>query len=490
MKSEFPETRLNIIGKKFGWIFSPLLLVSLIIFTLFIAEGLKLDLESKSIERKGSIELKDIKNATAFSDNKEIGKTPLVFDTTSVNQVEITVKKDGRDDWKKTVKPRPGFVKTYYPILYPKDLDFKDDSFVTDEVFKVNNANFFFYKKNEDSKTVIYKYSITKQIFGSRVQNVPFADITTFVALNKKFTIIPGNTGKSFLLVVYGERTVSIDDKGVITDLRNVIPKAEDTFSWSPNDTYILYKSGDDLYSLNPSNGRVILLYRPANAEEKLDIEFLLDSSFLYKIHNASFSDLMQNSYEGNAVQKIELPNIDNIRKNNLVRAYDMLERENLILIQTKENIFTYNVITFELKKFNLYKYEKIVYIDPVNEHIVTTNEKNKNQFIFTDMLQDERKVFTLGGTDDKEEIQSVTGYNGSQNLVMQYPNKIELVDIDGANPVAMKSFKTPEIILALRQDNVITYVVKDLNPAALQSSPLPGSNTAKFTLNIERFEN
>lgn len=494
--SEFPETWISRLGTRVGWLFSPVLLISLILLTLFTAEGLQWDFDNKSIERKSSVEIKDIKNASIYFDEKDMGKSPRILDTTSTAKIGIKVTKESRIDWQKTFKPKPGFVRTYYPVLYPTSLDFKDEQIIADEVFSNNVSDAFFYTRKENGKTLLFRYSIVKQIFGSRIQNNLFTDITSLVtdvvsgALSN-FTIVPGNTDRLALLVIDKQKVVVIGENNYQFQLPNIVPKATDTFYWSPNDGHLIYKTGNEINSISPTTGRILVLHRSTSTEEIASVQFLDEANVIYKIQTPTVTDLLQNAYEGGHVQKIELPNIDNIRKNNLIKAYNLLEKENLILIQTAENIFTYNVVTFDLKKFNLYRGEQILYLDALNRKILTVNSINQNQFIFTDLEQDERKVFTIENVGDNEKLEKVLVFNGSQNMLIDYENFVVRSDIDGSNQQKLTNFKTPQAVLASRQDDQIHLIVKDLRPEGTESKILSDiEKNNRFNLYIERFEN
>lgn len=516
MNSEFPETRFYRVTRRFGWFFSPLLLIALITFTLFIAEGLRFDLKSGSVEKKGSIEIKALKNGIISINGNERARTPSVIDFTSTSPVELKVTKDGRHDWKKTVTPRRGFVKTYYPILYPKDMKFDDGEIAASNVYKKDDANFFFYEKRDDKNVLIYRYQIGKQIFGIQERNDLYGNITNLVKENPKpdedssqstfkaYSFLPSNSGKNTLLVVPGERAYLLDERGNPTGLANIIPKENDYFAWSPTDSHIVYKTGEELYTIDIASNRLLVVHKPQSSDETTEVQFIVESGIVYKIENANISDLVQNSFEGNNLQRIEIPNIDNIRKKNLVRAYNMLDKQGVILIQTKENIFEYNLSSFELTKFNRFPGEEIIFVDPERQFVVTTNVTNLNQFRFYDLDQKESKSFILSGEDLKSKPDQVLGFNGSQNIILRYGNALTVMDIDGSNEFTYREFTDAELILATKIDNQIVFIVRDKASSKTTQSPPPPIPTdpdadnsvtsmmkdLEYILRFERFEN
>lgn len=519
MNSEFPETRFSKIGNKLGWVFSPLLLVSLIAFTLFSAERLEIKFDTKKItvERKGALEINGPKDATIFTDNKEKGKAPMALDIDNAGSVEVSLRKDGRINWTKAITPKPGFVKTIQPILYPKNIDFNSEEIPVNNVYKSDSSNFFFYETIKSNKVSLYRYSIVKQIFGVQVKNDFFADITSLVTQPatttatipqessesrlKNYQVLPSKTGKYILLQIIGEKAVILDEKGNITTL-NITPGKNDSFLWSPTDSHIIYKTNQEIYAYGVTANQLLVINKPKNADERVEIQFMLEGSFVYKIENKDSTDLVRNSYEGNSFKNIDLPNIDNIRKGNLVKAYNFLEKLNLILIQTKENIYSYNTTTYELRKFNRFKGEEIVFADPTKQVIITINTINNNQFRSYDLEQNEPpRTFRLNDAENKDKPHTITGFIGSESIVFTYENKLVFADSDGTNPITYAKFNNPEIVLAIKVENNIEIIIKDIAPnkAEIFPSPTPTPSTPspktvesqqRFVLKIEKFEN
>jgi hypothetical protein len=520
MNSEFPETTFYKVTRRFGWFFSPLLLITLVVFTIFIAEGLSIDFKNGSVEKKGSIEIKELKNGVIQINNQDRGKTPSLIDFTSTSPVELKVTKEARHDWTKTVTPQPGFVRTYYPILYPKDLSFSDVEIPTSNVYSNPDANFFFYEKRDADTVQLYRYSIGKQIFGIQERNELFATITNLVRetptatptptttpgtataqsiplKTRAYTIVPSNSGKNLLIVVPGDRVYILDERGAASSLANISPKESDYFKWSPSDSHIIYMTGEELYTVEVSSNRLQVVHKPRSSEESIEIQFVVESGIVYKIENDTVTDLVQNSFEGNNLQKIELPNIDNIRKKNLIKAYNLIDKQGIILIQTNENIFEYNLSSYELKKFNRFKGETIIFADPEREVVVTANDTNPDQFRYYNLDQNESKSFKLG-TDVQSKPDQVIGFNGSQNLILRYGNNLKMIDIDGANIITYGSFESAQVILATKIDDQVEFIVKDkFNPTRQTATPSPSptsTNTTtspmEFVLRFEKFEN
>jgi hypothetical protein len=522
MNSEFPETRFSKIGTKLGWVFSPLLLIVLILFTLSLAEGLRFDFRNGSLERKGSIEIKDLKNALIHLNGEQKAKSPNILDFTSTSPVELKVTKDDRFDWSRTITPKPGFVKTFYPIMYPKDIDFKENEIAVNNVFNNEQANTFFYEKKFENKIQIFKYSIGKQLFGTQEKNDLFRDITELVKDQpvlpsptvtvsptptpigtdvvtaatvitfKNYSVIPSNNGKNLILIVPGVKAYILDDRGNTTALANITPKAEDYFSWSPNDSHIIYKTSEELYSIEISSNRLLVVHK-SSAQEKIEVQFILESGIVYKLENENVTDLVQNSFEGNDIRKLELPNIDNIRKKNLIKAYNLLDKQGILLIQTNENIYSYSTTSLELKKFNRFKGEEVIFVDADREIVVTINDTNLNQFRYYDLDQNESKSFKVDDVDIKTKPKQAIGFNGSQNLILDYGSKLKFIDIDGSNPVSFNGVETADIVLAIKIDDQVEIIVKDNLTAAakeeMKAKSLPDADQ-KYILRFEKFEN
>lgn len=489
--SEFPETWLSRFGRKLGWLFSPLLLLTLIIATLFFAEGLKVNLDKGSIEKKASIEIKEVKDAKVYINGQERGVTPDLFDidSSTTNETEVKITKADKKDWNKKLKVEGGFVKTYYPILYPNKIEFTKDIDKITQTYKNNDPQTFFYQKSENNRVQIYKYSLARQIFGIKQTNSLFADITDYVVQRttetkedgttteissiKEYKVIPSNNGERLLLLIPNDRVIVIQKNSDFSKLSNIIPRNTDEFLWSPTDSHIIYKSAEEIYSVEISTNRLVVIQRPRSEKEKIEIQFLLDSSLVYKLQNEDYTDLIQNSYEGNEFKNIEIPNINGIRKQNLIKAYNFLSKANLILIQTNSDIYSYNVISYELKKFNLFKGEKILYLDIDKQIALTINTTNPKQFRYYDVEQNESRTFTLE-SDVKGEPKNITVFNNASNIILEYPNLLIFSDIDGFNQTEIKSFRDPKALLAAKFDDNIQIIIQEQS----EVKPVAGTPT------------
>jgi hypothetical protein len=508
-ESEFPQTRWSKLGSKIGWLFSPLLLIGLIIFTLFNAE--KLNLTSEGIQRKGSVEIRQIKNGVVYFNDNIVGKVPGIYDTVNTELLRIKIKKDGKRDWERTIAPKPGFVKVYSPILYPTAFDFTKQELEIKNFYTKDNSNFFFYERVVGDRILIYKYSINKQIFSVQVKNDIFADITDLVKIKnpeitkpedlllpqstkiKAYDIIPSNDGKKLLMIFEGENISIISEGAKVQNIPNIIPTKESKFYWTPNDGYILYKINNEIYSFEVDSAKTFQIYKQKSIGEQVDIQFLLDDTFVFKVEN-ELSDLVQDSYQGNQLRKIEIPNtrLDNLRKKNLLRAYDFLEKKNLILIQTNENIYSYDVTSSELKKMNRFKGEEIVYVDAGGQIVLSINKENENQMKLYNFDQPEdTKTFAINDTGaQKSKFNKVIGFNGSQNFIIVYDNKLEFIDSDGSNKISIPNLRNPDVVLAQRVDDTVEIAITESFVVNNGEKQIEQYKLPNYNLKFERFEN
>lgn len=500
-KSEFPETKFGTFTQRFGWIFSPLLFLSLVALTLFVAQGLQVDSKG-NIERKGSIHIKELKNADFYIDDVKVGRTGDVFDTTQT-QVEdeplnVKVTKEGRKDWLKTVKPREGFVSVYYPIMYPKEMKFEDEEIIAHKVYRSTNPNQFFYDKVEDGKLNLYRYTIERQIFLLQNRNDKIADITNTVSktplltsklieenpdsLIKSYSVIPSSLGKFALLAIPDERLYILNESGKISQVPNLVPKKSDNYLWSPEDNFLAYQSGEEILSIDPNTAASTVIFRPTASDEVATLQFVVNNGLVYKVKNNSGTDLVENSFRGNDARSIDLPNIESIRKDNLSRAYSLIDKQGLILVQTESNIYSYNLTTSEIKKFNKFDSEQIVIVDTKNQVVLTENAKTPNQFRYYNLDTNESKTFTIDKVDAATKPESVSIFNYAQNAVFVYDEKIIFSDIDGANAVEYSSDKNPGLALAVKEDVNVALVIAE------RASSL--ATDTRLKLKFERFEN
>lgn len=497
MKSEFPETRLTKIGRKIGWLLSPLLFISLLIFTFLSAQSLKFDIISGRIEETAYIHLKEVTDSDVYFDDVKVGRTSQILSTVKDNDSTkpLRVKILSSDDrkWEKSVSFQDGLASIYYPILYPKNIEFDDDSFEASDIYPTDTNGIFFYERIEDNKIKLYRYSASRLLFGLNVRNDLFADLTSYlsksqsietpnIAQFKSKEIIPGHTGKNVAVIIPNEKAFILSENGRVLDIPNYVPKSSNKYFWSPNEDYFVIQNDREILSKDITNNRVNLIYRSNSIEETPDIQFCIENSIIYKVTTPESISLFANTYPGNNPSQIDLPNLDNIRRNNLIRAYDMIKKQSMIIIQSENNIYSFNLTNYQLKKFNLFEGEKVIYTDSENQVILTNNSKSKNQFRYYDLARNTDQTFTFSDIDINESPEKVIGFNFAQNIFLKYKNSLKLSDIDGANQV--------NINYENRDTNIITAIKENRSVLLAKSEQNSDASYNKYSVSIARFQN
>lgn len=503
-KSEFPETNLIKVSKKIGWIFSPVLFIALLFYTFFSAQGLKLDLTTGNVERIGYIDINEVSESDVFFDNVKVGNTSVVLttDKTENNQepLVLRVQKPGKRTWEKSIKPKEGFVSILYPVMYPEDLRFDYANFEVLSTYNSPNPNIFFYEKVEGNRVILYRYFVQRQLFGILIRDGNFADISNFVIKNdflsrilagsnnitsdllKSRSIYPSHFGRSVLISLHGERALLIDDAGRVITIPNYVPNAEDQIFWSPNDDYVFVRSGKEIFSVEVNTNTVAMLYRSSSSSnEQVEIQFVTEASIVYKVISPTNIDLLENTFQGNNQQNIDIPNVDGLRRNNLKKAYEMVDRQNIILLQTENNIYSYNLTTFEIKKFNKFDGEEIIYVDSLKQVVVTMNNKAKNQFRTYSLEQDDSKTFAFEDIEKNIAPENIRGFNYSRNIVLQYPSKVIITDNDGANVIKYEEGVDLRNVLVVKEDRWVVFVM---------STRLQNGSVNSLGIKVARFEN
>jgi hypothetical protein len=499
MKSEFPKTRMFRFGKYFGWIFSPILFILLLVYTFFSAQGLKLDFTTGNVEKNGFVDIKEITASDVYFDNVLVGRTGRPLNTNKVDSAENPlaikiVKSDGRT-WEKSITPKDGRASILYPILYPSNLTFDKEVIQALNYYNSDNGNVFFYEKIENNKLNLYRYSVQRLLFGISVRNELVLDITPYASklttdvipmsaeTLKTRKVIPGSAGKRTLLTLINERAYIIGENGNAAILPNYLPKADDKIIWAANEDYIIIRTGRDILSYNVNTNVLNTVYKSTQENENVEIQFITKNAIVYKVSDEVSIDLLENNFQGNMEQKIDIPNIDNLRKNNLIKAYDMLEKLNLILLQTEKSIYSFNLTTYELKKFNKFENEELVYNDSFKQIVVTKNSKSNNQFRSYNLETTESKTFTLNDIDPNVSPDKIKGFNQSNTLILNYLNQIKYIDIDGTNELKFQSNNDPKVVIAVKEDTNVVLVNSQTD-----TSEEVGVN--KLRLSVERFEN
>lgn len=501
MNSEFPETKLSKFGKKFGWIFSPILFIALLSYTLLTAQNLSFDPFNGDIKKFGNVHLKEVSDTDVYFDGSLAGKSSTVLKTDKVSQNQslfVEVKKEDRRIWNKVVKPREGFVSILYPILYPNEVQFRDQAFTATAIYKSEDPNTIFYEKTEGENISLYRYQAQNLLFTLNIRNDKIADITNIVKkstfsiplLNKENIltsikerkVYPGYLGRRVAILVPNEKIYIVEENGNIQSVPNYNPKSDDKISWSPDDEYLIIGNTSELLSVNIDSNTLNVVQR-VNQGDQILPEFTYDNGVVYKIISTTSIDLKESNFNGSIQKNIEIPNLDGIRRNNLVKAYDLIEKDNSILIQTNKNIYQFNLSNFELKKFNRFDNEQVVYVDPKWEIVITQNSETKNQYRYYNLLENDSRTFLLENIDETRNINDILSYNYSQNLAFNYENQVIFSDSDGSNRVQYTSEKKPEAVLTVKADRNILLAISEVNEGEDKLENI-------YSVRVERFEN
>lgn len=488
-RSEFPDTILSRIFNKIGWVLSPVLLIFLIIFTLYSAEGVEdINFREFDIVRRGGVEFKDIENAQIYVNGEASGKTPRLVSLKAGDTVNLSLKKDNRIEWIKKYVPQEALVKIYYPILYPQNPDFDAN---VEEVIMASGRNFSsftFYLQKIDSSYLLTKYEVQNQLLSPQISEERFADISSLITEEKNipvffdflqpeetgtnkiptilpFKLIPGNDGKEVLLIVEGKAIYILrkDKDPEIVPSFKLDENSE--YYWSAKDSHIVIKSGNELYGYELGSKRIFVIHR-ASPSDNVQVQFTLENAFVYSVSNDTLTNLIQNNYEGVQEKEIAIPNIDNLRSGNFIAAYDMSEEKPFILLQSKDNIYLFNAKTLEMEKQNLFEGERIILSDNKRQMFLTHNASNPTQFRLYDVKNEESKSFTLNTSKYSTPPKEIYSFNGSQNFIFAYSNSVFLLDADGANQVEITGKVDPQIALATRVEDEIQFaIIEDIPP-------------------------
>ncbi|GIW57382.1 MAG: hypothetical protein KatS3mg083_327 [Candidatus Dojkabacteria bacterium] len=123
MKSEIPETTLTKIARKIGWLFSPLLFLSLLTFTILSVNNLRIDFNSAKLTEFGHIHLRDVSNFDVYLNDTKIGTTSQVLNVARNNDInnpfKIYIKTADNRYWEKNCKIPKRFCFPLLPYSLP-----------------------------------------------------------------------------------------------------------------------------------------------------------------------------------------------------------------------------------------------------------------------------------------------------------------------------------------------------------------------------------
>lgn len=530
--TEFPNSFFDKYFKLFNVVFSPLLLISIIVFVIFNAEGIRINTDKNTIQQTGIIDIKDIDDASIYINNQLQGNTPYIYQSAdTINTVNIRLEKSERRNWTKKLQLEAGLVKTFYPILYPNNLSFNSEEINVSATFNgkhnnFSNQTFFYIHENEP---FLYKYSINRTLFGftpvneklfnieevlEEIQTVsgnpiefiqseeedtnetttaenntsnldemnqdsqeenafpseesdlnePNKTILLKQFINNGSQIIPSPSEDRFLFIINNQSVGVVESNGELEIIQNIPTSDGTSFYWGLNNQNILSLDQDlGLTSYNLSNQTNFIIQR-IQSDEVLNIEFIYNNGLFYTLNSPEGTFILQNNLEGTSQKIIDIPNVEGILNGNLEVVYDFLQDQNSIIIQSKKNIYFYNLITQNFRKVNNFPNEKVVLTNQgKDELLLTLNNDNPNQFRLYDMESIKPiSTFKIEGDIGKSFPQQVKIFNNSQNLALEYKKKLVFIDIDGQNQVHKEFDFDINLLQAARANTDILIVILD----------------------------
>lgn len=572
--SEFPPNFFDKHFKKINLILSPILLLSLLIVVIIDAEGYQLDTKNNEIIQSGGVEIKEIVNANVVFNGKSGLRAPILleeFDT--VNDSVVELYKTDRRDWKKTVKIDSGIVKTYYPILFPKNISFSKSNLIDDDLniveilendYLYDSTSTFFIAKTlkeikdnsdtddvnktdddekisptdeidlnqdridsddisegtninnvnkadeiittqpspatqsldlktertsleteigSDEDLILYEYKVERTIFGfndsieeisnlseniDELQEDPNIELIlqkdkVEVLGDLDYDLYPSPDGSKILLVINNIAAGIIESEKPIARIPNFIPNENINYMWSSNNNDLAIINGSESINIfNTSERSNYVIYPNNTKEETFEVQFITNDSIFFIIREKNKSFLYSNNLRGSKQIIIDIPNIDNVLNGNLEKTFSFLS-ENSLIIQTKENIFLYEVLSGNLKKINSFPNEKVAYIDQDEELILFFNRENLNQLRLFDLdkssnIRSYSLIDNLTFDENNFEV-----FNSSQNAVLSLGGSILFFETDGQNQFLLENeIKDSSVLQAIRVGEEVQILISE----------------------------
>lgn len=472
--------------KKISYLIAPLIIILLIVVYLTLNNAAYYISNNGIVIKNSFLHIKETSgNIEVYVNGNLRGRSSQVItfnlDNNQNNNIYITLKANDGRQWNKNIVASSGSVHIYYPILYPEKIDF---SYFNANVLSVypSSREQIMYTHKVNDQIHVSKISFTSLLMNTNINNTFLSNITSIVK-EKKFNLIPSYSSDHFVIIVNNEKGYIIKDKGII-ELRGHIPSEQYRYFWSPNDSYLIVQSLTEIVAYPTDGSAPIILYRLTNNNERIEIQYVESNYLLFKHTLPERIRLLQVDYQGNYFE-LDLPNFDNIKKNNLERVFNFSFKSNDLLIQTEKNLYIFNPNTYQFRKLNLYQDEKILALDSKNQIIITFNKTAPTQYRLYQLTENKNTSFVIEEI-DQNDIQYLLNqentilFNYGQNLILNLDNKIILIDSDGANKKIIQKNSPQEKIIKAYKYNLTSFLIK-LSPISSKDEQYDNLNTIKI---------
>lgn len=450
----------------------------------FILNNLQIDIDTRSIVKAGYLQISGTSQAQIYIDNELKGNTsqtiiiPLKPEN---NTFFVEIKSKDNRTWAKNIKISENLASIYYPILYPEKFKFEKFS-EANNVYYSQNSDFIFFTKQVNDKLFLYKLYPHTLLLNTEIKETLFADITDLIIQENKYKIVPGNTGNKVALITDQSIIFLNEDKSKLSV--NIKLLDNNKYYWAKSDSLFIIENSNEIiaYSMQGNNLLPTILYRIVNSNESIELQYISEDYLVFKSIVPERIKLYQVTYSGKLTE-IDLPNFDNIKINNLEKAYDFTEKTSQIILETDKNIYLLNVNNFDFRKVNLYENEKIFTIDKKNQIIITYNKKANTQFRLYDQTKLENTSFTIENISNISDILDYSIFNNGQNLLINLKDQIILIDADGYNKKIINKELENEKIIKIYKNNLNIFLIK-VKPI------LESKNLNKLEIEISSIEN
>ncbi len=452
-----PETKYKKWEKIFNYVFSPILLIALLILTFFYAQGLRYDNEERKLTPIGSIKTQDVNDAEIFINDEKYGDTNKIIESTKIDAddppIKINIKKQGRKTWEKYIKPRSGYMISIYPILYPETANFSPISEARKFYPSKDNANFLIYERIIEDKIYLTKYSVITQLIFSRQEETPIAEITDLILEREnelikenKYNLFISNTGNYFVLHNLDKNKIYFISDNNIKEIQNIIPANLSDITWSPDDKYIILKFANEIFTYDHAQNRFFVLYK---STIPADIIFVGSDGLIisYKENNQPQKSFIELTYDGskqNVLKENLFINQDTRKIYQIGKKY-ISELANKILYGDIEK--NRIIREFQFNNSNIFK------IDSMNEILII---KQNEKLLFFDLKNEMNTEYSI-------EYSDITLFNNSYSAFYFNDKFLHFFDTDGTNIYTYTLDKEVLSAHAIKnRDNVTFFIIQE----------------------------
>uniref|UniRef100_A0A7C5YX91 PEGA domain-containing protein n=1 Tax=candidate division CPR3 bacterium TaxID=2268181 RepID=A0A7C5YX91_UNCC3 len=438
--------------------FKPIIIsifLAIILSTVIIlfAEQYKINIKTGTIVRTGMISIKGVKDATISLDGQPHGISPKTINFVEAGEHILTLEKNRRVTWKRTINVQEGKVITLFPILFPEQKEVKkleESQYIS--VIPTESTSNYFTVNLEGEDINIISVNLYPRLLDIGIKSSNFARINQILdkinippkeskvdEIKEKLSylqFVPSPQGKCILINDLLNNKIYLVEAGQenIKDITSWFGFPYNNLYWSKDEGWVFVKNQSMLLSIMLKTGQRFVLYTLGENQQYGPITpttggviFTVERTDEGKVYSTIFR------IDDNGMNLKEIKSEDTSPSN--INDLFVVEQAGIVLINGENSVW---ILNEEGKPPKILKNDyKILFNESQQQWVCsidTTTGKSGLIFHFNPLDPDEE--VKINYPIPLESIKGIRLINGHQNIVFETEENILISTEDGNNTV------------------------------------------------------